>query len=228
MRKDINKLFLSTLVLFIVSCANTDDHTLSPPTNTQWVNVEVGNPSPYTQPFPLELLYISTTCKRELMSMRDGQHYEKVGYNPVKIPLQKKNNSDVWVAKIARDGGGKCNWKLSEFNLGIEYVDVTHLSKELVPGTAVGATIAFDDNATKNGQFKIVHGDVMLSPIYYSYIRERRLNSTETSLSLLGQQNFIFLRGDAITKVSFMPSLDETKVTRYIGVKKKNQEFVRR
>ncbi|KLW92253.1 hypothetical protein SP99_02473 [Enterobacter sp. BIDMC92] len=171
MRKDINKLFLSTLVLFIVGCVNADDRTLSPAANTQWVNVEVRNPSHYTRPFPLEVLYISTTCKRNLMSMRDGKHYEKVGYNPVKIPLQKQNDSNIWIAKIAKDGGGQCNWKLSEFNLGIEYVGVTHLGKELVPGTAVGATNAFDDNATKNGQFKIVHGDVMLSPIYYPYIR---------------------------------------------------------
>lgn len=221
MRQVINKLFLSTLVLFIVSCANVNDRTLSPPANTQWINVEVRNPSLYTRPFPLEVLYISTTCKRELMSMRDGQHYEKVGYNPVKIPLQKQQDSDIWIAKIAKDGGGKCNWKLSEFNLGIEYVDATHLGKGLVPGTAVGVTIAFDDNATKNGLFKTVHGDIVLSPTYYPYIRERKLNSTETSLSLLGEQNFISLRGDATTKVSFMPLLDETKITRYVGVEKK-------
>ena len=151
MRKGINKLFFSALILFNAGCVNADDRTLSPPGNTQWVDVEVRNPSSYTQPFPLEVLYVSTTCKRELMSIRDGQHYEKVGYNPIKIPLQKQNYSNIRVGKIAKEGGGKCNWKLSQFNLGIEYVDATHLGKGLVPGTAVGATIAFDDNATKNG-----------------------------------------------------------------------------
>lgn len=87
--------------------------------------------------------------------MRDGKHYEKVGLNPIKTPLQEKNSSGVWIAKAARDSGGKCNWKLSEFNMGIEYLDATHLGKGLVPGTAVGATIAFDDKATKNGLFKL-------------------------------------------------------------------------
>ncbi|WP_337009861.1 hypothetical protein [Pantoea sp. AS142] len=221
MYKAFNLFILLQAVFLLNGCAQATDRTLSPPPNSDWINVEIKNPSPYTKPFPLEVLYVSTTCKRELMSMRDGQHYEKVGYNPVKIPLHKHNDSDVWVAKIAKDGGGKCSWKLSEFNLGIEYVDATHLGKGLVPGTAVGATIAFDDNATKNGLFKTVHGDITLSPKYYPYIRERKLNSTETSLSLLGKQDFISLRGDATTKVNFMPFLDETKVTRYIGVKKK-------
>ncbi|MBV8045258.1 hypothetical protein [Pluralibacter sp.] len=221
MYKRFNLFILLQAVFLLNGCAQATDRTLSPPSDTEWVDVQIKNPSPYTKPFPLEVLYVSATCKRELMSMRDGQHYEKMGYNPVKIPLQKHNDSDIWVAKIAKDGGGKCNWKLSEFNLGIEYVDATHLGKGLVPGTAVGATIAFDDNATKNGLFKTVHGDITLSPKYYPYIRVRKLNSTETSLSLLGEQNFISLRGDATTKVSFIPSLDETKVTRYIGVEKK-------
>ena len=221
MYKRFNLFILLQAVFLLNGCAQATDRTLSPPSDTEWIDVQIKNPSPYTKPFPLEVLYISTMCKRELVSMRDGQHYEKVGYNPVKIPLQKHNDSDIWVAKIAKDGGGKCNWKLSEFNLGIEYVDATHLGKGLVPGTSVGATIAFDDNATKNGLFKTVHGDITLSPKYYPYIRERKLNTTETSLSLLGAQNFISLRGNATTKVSFMPFLDETKVTRYIGVEKK-------
>ncbi|QIK14146.1 hypothetical protein G7090_12490 [Leclercia sp. 29361] len=221
MRKCISKVFLSTLTFSIVGCVNADDRTLSPPVNTQWINVEVRNPSSYTQPFLLEVLYVSTSCKRKFMSMRDGQHYEKVGYNPLKIPFQKQSDSDIWVAKIAKDGGGKCNWQLSEFNLGIEYIDATHLGKEMVPGTAVGATIAFDDNATKNGLFKTVHGDINLSPIYYPYIREGRLNSTETTLSLLGEKSFISLKADGTNKISFIPRLDESKVTRYIGVAKK-------
>ncbi|XUA17682.1 hypothetical protein ACQVA2_13465 [Citrobacter sp. OP27] len=221
MGKLINKLFLCTLMSFIVSCVSADDRSLSPPANTQWINVEIRNPSSYTQPFPIEVLYVSTSCKRELMSMRDGQYYEKIGYNPIKIALQKQSGSDLWIAKVAKDGGGKCNWKLSEFNMGIEYIEATHLGKGLVPGTAVGATIAFDDNATKNGQFTTVHGDINLSPIYYPYIRERKLNSAESSLSLLGEKNFISLRADGTNKIRFIPKLDESKVTRYIGVAKK-------
>ncbi|WP_158700137.1 hypothetical protein [Cronobacter dublinensis] len=60
---------------------------------------------------------------------------------------------------------------LSEYNLGIEYIDATHLGKDLVPGTVIGATIAFDNDATKNGQFDDIEGDsINYSPKYYPFI----------------------------------------------------------
>jgi hypothetical protein len=223
MYRVINKLFRSTLIFFIVSCANATDRTLSPPPNSGWINVEIKNPSPYTKPFPLEVLYVSTTCKRELMSMRDGQHYEKVGLNPIKIPLQEKSSSGIWIAKIAKDGGGKCNWKLSEFNLGIEYVDTTHLGKGLVPGTAVGATIAFDDNATKNGRFKVFESsELVLSPVYYPLIQTNKRISADDMLNLFGEKDFMQIKmvspAQAI-QVIFKPTLDESKLVKMIAPK---------
>lgn len=69
--------------------------------------------------------------------------------------------------------------------------------------------------------FKTVYGDINLSPVYYPYIRERKLNSTENSLSFLGEKNFISLKVDGGNKIAFIPKLDESKITRYIGVAKK-------
>lgn len=223
MCKGLNKLFLCTLMSFIVSCVSADDRTLSPPLNTAWVNIEIKNPSAYTKPFPLEVLYVSTTCKRELMSMRDGQHYEKVGYNPVEIPLQKQSDSDMWVAKIAKDGGGKCSWKLSEFNLGIEYIDAIHLGKGLVPGTAVGATIAFDDNATKNGLFKVFENpELVLSPAYYPLVQTNKRISANDMLNLFGEKDFMKIKMVSPAKaiqVIFKPTLDESKLVKMIAPK---------
>ena len=71
-------------------------------------------------------------------------------------------------------GGGSCKWTLSAVNLGIEYIDATHLGKDLVPGTAVGVTLAFDNDASRNGQFTFVTGNVDLYPKYYPYIREKK------------------------------------------------------
>ncbi len=217
------KTLLSMVLLSSTGCSISSavNKTLSPPADTKWVNIEVKNPSQYTKPFPLEVLYVSTTCKRELMSMRDGQPYKKVGYNPVKMPLQKQYDSDIWVAKIAKDGGGKCNWKLSEFNLGIEYVDATHLGKGLVPGTAVGATIAFDDNATKNGRFDLFKGsELILSPTYYPFIDSNKDIGVDDTLNLFGKVNFIqkkIVSSNKNIQMKFDPTLDESKVVRMIA-----------
>ncbi|QYH18081.1 MULTISPECIES: hypothetical protein [Enterobacter] len=223
MYKRLNSFVLLQFVLLLNGCAQATDRTLSPPSNTDWVNIEIKNPSSYTKPFPLEVLYVSTTCKRELMSMRDGKHYEKVGLNPIKIPLQEKNSSDVWIAKIAKDGGGKCNWKLSEFNFGIEYTDATHLGNGLVPGTAVGATIAFDDNATKNGLFKVIQdSELVLSPAYYPLIQSNKRISTNDMLNLFGEKDFMQIKMISSAKsiqIKFMPTLDESKLVKMIAPK---------
>ncbi|EPW3921354.1 hypothetical protein SP99_02474 [Enterobacter sp. BIDMC92] len=224
MYKRLNLFILLQVVFLLNGCAQATDRTLSPPSNTEWVNIEIKNPSSYTKPFPLEVLYVSTTCKRELMSMRDGKHYEKVGLNPIKIPLlQVKNSSDIWIAKIAKDGGGKCNWKLSEFNLGIEYIDAAHLGKGLVPGTAVGATIAFDDNATKNGLFKVFEGSsLVLSPEYYPLIQSNKRISTDDMLNLFGEKDFMQIKMISSAKniqLKFKPTLDESKLVKMIAPK---------
>lgn len=218
----ILNLFIFLQISFLLNgCARATDRTLSSPSNTEWVNIEINNPSAYTKPFPLEVLYVSTTCKRKLMSMRDGQHYEKVGYNPVKIPPQKQSDSNIWLAKIAKDGGGKCNWKLSEFNLGIEYVDATHLGKDLALGTAVGATIAFDDNATKNGRFKVFEGsELVLSPTYYPLIDSNKDINVNDTLNLFGQEDFLLKKIVSSAKnvqIKFEPTIDESKVVRMIA-----------
>jgi hypothetical protein len=223
MYKKFNLFILLQVAFLLNGCAQATDRTLLPPSNSDWVNIEIKNPSAYTKPFPLEVLYVSTTCKRKLMSMRDGQHYEKVGLNPIKKPLQEKNSSGVWIAKIAKDGGGKCNWKLSEFNLGIEYIDATHLGKELVPGTAVGATIAFDDNATKNGRFKVFTGfELVLSPMYYPLIDSNRDISVNDTLNLFGEKDFMQIKMISSAKsiqIKFMPTLDESKLVKMIAPK---------
>ncbi|MBU9836677.1 hypothetical protein J1786_17885 [Rahnella sp. L72c] len=222
MHKRLNVLASCVSIVVLSSCARATDKTLSPPSDTQWVNVEVQNPSPYTKPFPLEVRYISHKCMKKRISGVDGSVITEPSYNVIKIPVQQGDN-DLWKAKIAMTGGGSCNWTLSAFNLGIEYIDATHLGKDLVTGTAVGATIAFDDDASRNGQFSSVYGNLNLSPKYFPYIRERKLGKKENSLSLLGKENFISLRAFNLSEIIFKPQLDESKVVKFIGLEKKTK-----
>lgn len=221
MRRKLNALILSLSVFFISSCSSSVNKTLSPPEDTHWVNVEIRNPSPYTKPFPLEVRYISQECLKKRVSGFDGSVITEPSYNVISIPVQKQGSSDIWKGKVAMNGGGSCEWTLSAFNLGIEYIDATHLGKDLVPGTAVGATIAFDDDASRNGQFTTVHGNIVLTPKYYPYISEWNLGVKKKELSLLGKEDFLSLRASGLNKVIFSPEINEDKIVRYVGVEKK-------
>ncbi|CAM4271438.1 hypothetical protein PLGE761_19965 [Pluralibacter gergoviae] len=218
-----SKTILLSLVLFTVagcSISRAVNKTLSPPVDTKWVNVKIKNPSQYTKPFPLEVRYISYECKKKRISGADGSVITEPSYNISGIPMQQESG-DIWKAKVAMTGGGACKWRLSAVNLGIEYIDATHLGEDLVPGTAVGVSLAFDNDASRNGQFTFYTGDLNISPKYYPYIRERRIAEKMKSLSLLGQKNFLSYRVSKFNNIYFHPLVDERKVVRYIEPEKK-------
>jgi len=212
-------IILMTFVLSNCGCVSNTDHTLSPPSDTQWVNVEVQNPSPYTKPFPLEVRYISHKCLKKRVSGVDGSVITEPSYNVIKIPLQQRDN-DLWKAKVAMTGGGSCNWTLSALNLGIEYIDATHLGKDLVPGTAVGATIAFDDDASRNGKFDTVSGNQLnYAPIYYPLIikwSQQKNSTTPDKLYLFGKRSAfydarLYLNTKKSALVKYKPYIQESK-----------------
>ena len=218
-----SKMLLLSLVLFSVTGCGVSravNKTLSPPVDTKWVNIELKNPSPYTKPFPLEVRYISYKCKKKRISGFDGSVITEHSYNVIGIPMRQES-ADVWKAKVATIGGGSCSWTLSAINLGIEYIDAIHLGKNLVPGAAVGVTLAFDNDASRNGQYTLVHGDLILSPKYYAYIREWRLVRNKNELTILGKEDFLLYHLVDAKNIIFKPLLDEKKIIRYVEPEKK-------
>lgn len=229
MIKQSNKWMILFSVLFANSCSGTIDRSLSPPPDTQWVKVEVKNPSPYTRPFPLKVVYISHRCLKSRISGVDGSRIEEPSYYGMKIPLEQQGNSNVWNTKVAMLGGGTCQWTLSEFTMGIEYSDATHLGKELVPGTGVGVIMAFDSKASQNGTFSSAYGNVVLSPQYYPLIDNNIQINNDATLNLFGEEEFlkkrIYVKNNEVS-ISFEPNLDESKIVKMVAPKEhKNGEF---
>ncbi|WP_285128884.1 hypothetical protein [Leclercia adecarboxylata] len=217
------KVLLLSLILFSAagcSISQAVNKTLSPPADTKWVNVEVKNPSRYTKPFPLEVRYISYECMKKRISGADGSVITEPSYNVIGIPMQQEIG-DIWKAKVAMNGGGSCKWTLSAINLGIEYTDASHLGKDLVPGTAVGVTLAFDNDASRNGQFDILSGsNPVFSSKYYPLIKTNKMIRKNDSLSIFGEEDFLqkrLINSNSSINVKFMPDLDESKVVKMVA-----------
>ncbi|MGK8541603.1 hypothetical protein ACRS43_01765 [Enterobacter cloacae] len=220
-----SKIILLSLAFFtVVGCSPSRavNKTLSPPADTKWVNVEVKNPSQYTKPFPLEVRYISHECQKKRVSGFDGSVITEPSYNVIGIPMQQESG-DIWKAKVAMTGGGSCKWTLSAVNLGIEYIDATHLGKDLVPGTAVGVSLAFDNDASRNGQFEpLSDSNPIFSSTYYPLVKTNKMIRKNDSLSIFGKEDFlqkkITITNDSIN-IKFIPNLDESKVVKMVAPK---------
>ena len=233
MKHQIKIIAVCLSALILNSCAQAMDKTLSPPSDTKWVNVEVKNPSRYTKPFPLEVTYISHKCLKNRTSGFDGSSVTEPSYNGMKIPLQQQGKSDVWIAKVAMSGSSSCKWTLSAVNLGIEYIDATHLGEDLIPGTAVGVSLAFDADAARNGQFDTVAGnDFNYTPKYYPFIKKWN----DSPQSTMRDKLYLFGKEEAFWKVkldykpnenvliNYNPSIDESKKVMMIFPNKKGKD----
>lgn len=216
-----SKLILLTLVLFSsagCSISRSVNKTISPPADTKWVNFEVKNPSQYTKPFPLEVRYISHECMKKRISGFDGSVVTEPSYNVIEIPLTQRSG-DIWEAKVGMTGGGSCKWTLSAVNVGIEYIDAAHIGKDLIPGSAVGATVAFDADASRNGQFEIISGNRFnYAPKYYPVLERwsTQNNSTKSDkLNLFGEKSSFFdvrlIVKDNDVWVNYHPTIEENK-----------------
>ena len=148
----------------------------------------------------------------------DGSVITEPSYNVIQIPLQQQSG-DLWKGTVAMTGGGLCQWALSAINIGIKYSDATHLGKELIPGNIVGTTVAFDDDASRNGQFNISSGNnLVYAPKYFPVIE--RLSSIKNSvksdrLSLFGKGGrYGLFRVNIVNddiRISYQPTIDEGK-----------------
>jgi len=218
MHKLIKIIAVCLSALILNSCAHAMDKTLSLPSDTKWVNIEVKNPSQYTKPFPLEVRYISYECMKKRICGFDGSVVTEPSYNVIGIPMMQRSG-DVWEAKVAMTGGGSCKWTLSAVNVGIEYIEATHLGKDLIPGSAVGVTVAFDADASRNGKFEIISGNKFnYTPKYYPVLERwsTQKNSTKSDkLNLFGEKSSFFdvrmIIKDNDAWVNYHPTIDEDK-----------------
>ncbi|MCG8159126.1 hypothetical protein JMY81_23535 [Brenneria goodwinii] len=220
--------FINWLMLLgiapLAACAPKRDLTLSPPENTQWVDIEVVAP-PNTTAFPLNALYRSSVCLHE-RRQADMSKVKSRGYNPVHMALQPDAGGRVYRQRVAVDGGGPCEWKLSMITLGIKYSRTDHLVKNAEVGPGSGLKVAFDSEASNNGYYEPVRNELAYSAVYYPFLIEHYLGESKRELWIYGEQDFrqylMKINEGRVGKIIFLPKLDEKKIVTWQGVKKMN------
>lgn len=171
--KTLAVLFLAIALLPLSGCASRPDYTLNPPVSSDWVTVTVKLP-PETEALPLDVLYRSETCRKEVYDNTSESHMTTVrGVNPQLVSLSQTDSSGHREAKIALNGGGKCGWKLSGIRLGIQLSKTSAIAngKNIIPTSYV---FDFDDEGYRNafgyGNPKNVVGNLRFDTEFYPMI----------------------------------------------------------
>lgn len=209
------------LLLFSLGgCAQTISTDFSPPPGGESVSVTVKVPKDLAAS-TMRVMYRSAKCPIS-RSDGDGNRYEIQGGHAIEVEPQRQGQSDLYEARLARDGGGNCQWKLSNVTFGVHYENTARFGTGLKYGWGGEVIVAFDKNLPQQTSMyglKNVDGDVSIRPDYYPWVVETFIGEHEKTITLLGRQDFLSYRALTAKKVLFEPIFHSKMVVQTIGVK---------
>lgn len=221
----------SAALLLLVSVSGCAQNTaLSPPPGGEQVSITVKVP-PNLAADPMRVMYRSEKCPIK-RSGPDWSSYEEDGYLSVTVQPQQQGQSDVYEAKLAINGGSRCQWQLSNVTFGVTYANTTHFGENVRGGPGGGLIVMFDQRLPQQrSAFAVTHevsGDVLIKKDYYPWVIERFLVRHEKVARLLsGGEIYSYYRAENTRKVVFEPQLYADYVLYSVEPKVQNEGYRR-
>ncbi|NWA03807.1 hypothetical protein [Pseudomonas gingeri] len=211
------------LGLFVSLSGCAKDYSLAPPPDSEQITVTVKVPKEL-EAETMNVMYRSSICKR-ITRGASGQRIELDGYRNVDMQPQRQGQSDLYEAKLPIDGGGKCQWRLSNVIFGVVYSNPTYFGENVTYGAGGGVVVMFDRNNSPRGGSGIkVDGDLTIKKDYYPWISEDFLGPYRKTVSLAGEGSiYVKYRALQARQVYFEPVLHSDFVLYSAGPKVKKK-----
>jgi hypothetical protein len=210
-----------TLCVSLSGCAK--DQSLAPPPDSEAIAVTVKVPKELVAR-PMQVMYRSTLCTFTDHSAF-GEAYQRDGYQRTDLQLVREGQSDLYVAKLPIDGGGACQWRLSNVTFGVTYGDPTRYGENVTYGAGGGVVVIFDhNNSPRGGADIMVEGNLTIRKDYYPWVDEEFLGPYKKTVNLTSEGH-IYLKYQALQarQVHFEPILHPDFVVYSAGPKIKKE-----
>lgn len=210
-------------VLFFSLSGCGQDYSLAPPADSEQITVTVKVPQEL-EAETMQVMYRSTLCTFTDHTA-SGKAYKRDGYQRTDIQPVRQGQSDLYEVKLPMDGGGACQWRLSNVTFGIAYGDPTHFGENVTYGAGGGVVVIFDhNNSPRGGADFVVDGDLTIKKDYYPWVDEEFLGPYKKTVSLAGEGD-IYLMYQALQarQVYFEPVLHSDFVVYSAGPKVKKK-----
>jgi len=197
--------YFPVLLSSLSGCAH--DYSLAPPTNSEQVTVRIKVPSEL-EAEKMEVMYRSSSCQRTRYDAR-GEPYQVDGFHGIEVLPQQQGNSDIYEAKLAKDGGGACRWHLANVTFGVAYQEPTPLGDGVRYGAGGGVVVIFDNHDSPRGGADVeVDGDLSIRKDYYPWVSESFIGGYKKEVSLVGRGDiYLKYRATHARQVYFEPIL---------------------
>ncbi|MBT2339755.1 MULTISPECIES: hypothetical protein [Pseudomonas] len=211
------KLSVALLALCFSLSGCAKDYSLSPPPDSEQITVTVKVPEELEAEV-MQVMYRSTLCTFTDHTA-GGRPYQRDGYQSTDIQPVRQGQSDLYQASLPRDGGGVCQWRLSNVTFGVTYKNPARFGQDVMSGAGGGIVAIFDhNNSPRGGADFEVGGDLILKKDYYPWIKENFLDGYSKRISLTGEGG-IYAKYQALQarRVYFEPILHSDFVTYSTG-----------
>ncbi|WP_236707808.1 hypothetical protein [Pseudomonas sp. Leaf48] len=211
---------LTVMTLNLSGCGQ--DYSLSPPADSEQITVTVKVPKELIAE-TMQVIYRSTHCTFTDYTA-SGKSYQRDEYHRTDIQPERQGN-DLYVAKLAVNGGGSCQWRISNVTFGVTYEKPEQFGGYVNSGSGGGVVVVFDHNNSPRGGTGIkVDGDLFIRKDYYPWVKENFIGGYSKRISLAGEGD-IYLGYQAMQarQVYFEPVLHSGFVVYSAGPKIKKE-----
>ena len=202
------------------------DRGLSPPAGGEQVSMTVKVPQNLAAE-PMQVIYRSEKCPIK-RSGPDWSSYKEDDYLATTVQPQRQVQSDLYEAKLPVNGGGGCQWRLSNVTFGITYANTTHFGENVKPGPGGWVIVMFDHHLPQRRSVfdptEQISGNLLIRKDYYPRVSEHFLGGYEKLARLVGEGGiYLYYRALNARKVAFEPLLHADYVLYSVGPKVKKE-----
>ncbi len=213
-------LVVAALCLLVsqTGCAQLMNQDLSPPPGGETVSVSVKVPKDLAAD-TMRVMYRSEKCPIT-RSDGSGERYEIDGAKATEVVPQRQGMTDIYEAKLAREGGGFCEWKLSNATFGVRYENTSQFGAGVHYGHGGGVIVIFDGDLPQRQSMDgvvVVDGDLEIKKDYFPWLVEIFLYQPKVSINLFGLQDVYSYRAPKASRIIFAPDVHSKYVVRTVG-----------
>ncbi|UPK80181.1 hypothetical protein LW139_15345 [Proteus vulgaris] len=206
---------LLPIIIMIQGCAPRSDKnkTLSPPANTEWVTVGIKLPEGI-EALPLNVLYRSEICQRAQYNSAGEKEYIS-GFNPNAVALKQQGSSDIYQTKIALNGGGSCQWQLSEVWISIIYKKTLNTDSDFEAIPSHKLILLFNNNKYNEGEIirNLIENEKIELNYYPVFINNEVSNEKKITLfNHWGRSQYILVNNER--NILFTPLFHKDNITK--------------
>ncbi|OAT32617.1 hypothetical protein M975_1053 [Buttiauxella brennerae ATCC 51605] len=169
---------------------------------------------------PVGVMYRSVLCPKLTFNGK-GEKTKVPGFHYITSFFRKSDNG-TYSLPINMDGGGQCQWKLSNATIEIKY-KIGSFNNGIERSIGSGIIIVFDDNLPQryDGQISEIPPSSIIKKDYYPWINEKFLNGHFKQIWLYSNNLFSTYKYSGSKDIIFEPISHTDLVTYSVGPKVK-------